>query len=340
MKHRLLVVGVILAGLAVTASADTVTFKNGDRLTGVIETVLDGKLTLKTDASGTVVIDMAQVATFSTDAPIKLQLNDGSVVNQKINAADSGNIELAGNETIRSQPVSLASLTAVNPPEKPRPEWKGNVTAGYTQTTGNSETTTASLDVNVSRRGENDRITASGYYLYGKEKVNGEEKTSKDKWGLLGKYDYFITEEFYAFVNGSYERDRVANLDVRAIIGGGVGYQWIESADINFNTDAGIGFMHEAYSEPTRENNTVVGQLGYHFDWKIIENLLFLHDLRYYPDLGKLSNFKVITSAELRANITKSIFASAKAIMDYNSEPAEGKKRRDMTYILGVGINF
>jgi putative salt-induced outer membrane protein YdiY len=341
MKAILCAVGVVVVALVSAARADIVVFKNGDRLSGKIETVADGKLTLSTESAGMVTIDMAHVDTFSTDAPIKLQLNDGTVLSQKVNASRGGEVELAGSETIKGQPLALSALAAVNPPEKPKPAWTGNVTGGYVQTTGNSETTNASVDLKLSRRTEDDRTTVSGYYLFGKEKTaGGQEQTSTDKWGVLGKYDYFLTQRFYTFVNASYERDRVANLDARAIGGGGVGYQWFESPEMNFNTDAGLGFMHEQYSNPTRTTNTVVGQLGDHFDRKLTDTLTFLQDLRFYPDLKKPANFKVNASAELRAALTKTIYANFKVIMDHNSEPAAGAKKTDMTYIVGVGVTF
>lgn len=339
MKH-ICAVGCALFLFVSTTFGGVVVFKNGDRLSGKVETVADGKMVLDTESAGKVTIDMSTVDSFSTDEPIKLQLNDGTLLMQQVNVSEGGKVNLAGSETINGQPLDLSNLTAVNPPEKPKPEWDGNISAGYTQTTGNSETTSSSVDLKLSRRGEDDRITVTGYYLFGTEEKDGEEETSRDKWGIFGKYDYFITKKFYSFVNGSYERDRIANLDARAIVGGGVGYQWIESPVMNFNTDLGLGFMHEQYSDPEKTNNTIVGQLGYHFDRKLTENLTFLHDCRLIPDLKKPSNFKVNSSAELRAALTKAIYANLKVIMDHNSEPAADAEKTDMAYFVGVGMNF
>src|SRR6478672_10660092 len=68
------------------AHADEVVFKNGDRLTGTIKSVDGGKLTIDTKVAGVVIVDMGDVQTFSTDAPVQLRLNDKTVMRDKINA--------------------------------------------------------------------------------------------------------------------------------------------------------------------------------------------------------------------------------------------------------------
>ena len=53
-----------------------------------------------------------------------------------------------------------------------------------------------------------------------------------------------------------------------------------------------------------------------------------------------VSATSLTTDAELRAEITKSMFGSLKAILDYDSTPGEGVGTTDTKYILGVGWNF
>jgi putative salt-induced outer membrane protein YdiY len=342
MLHRAVTAALVLAFACAFARADVVLLQNGDVVTGKIVTAAEGKLTLKSDEMGTLQIPLNKIKTFSTQEPIVLRFQDGTVVNQKIRAADDGRIATLEGGVLAPQEFPISALEAVNPPEKPKAVWKGHVTAGYTQTTGNAESTNASLDAEFVRRGEDDRITVNGNYLYGRQTdSDGNDNLTNDKWYVSGKYDYFFTKKTYLFVNASYEKDRVADLDARAIGGAGCGYQWLESKRMNFSTDLGLGAMHEEYTNPTVVNNTVVGQAGYHYDWTVIdERLTFLHDLRYVPDLEAFSNYTVRTSAELRTTLTKALFASFKVLVDYNSNPAAGKKTTDVMYIFGLGVNF
>jgi len=291
---------------------------------------------------GDISIDLAKVMTFSTDEPIVLVFKDGTVIHQKVAAAEGGMIAVQAGGLIAPQNVALADLTAANPPEKPKVKWTGHLTFGATKTTGNSRSTTASGDANMERRSEDDRITVNAYYLYAESEdpSTNVQNTTTDKWFVEVAYDYFVSKKLFVLADVNYMKNRIANLDGRAIGVLGMGYQWIESKPMNFNTDFSLGGMHEYYTHPDRNDETIVGQVSWHFDRALTDTLTFVHDFRINPDLEKFSDYKLETSAELRAAVYKAIFASFKVLIDYDSNPAAGQERTDTAYILGVGINF
>jgi putative salt-induced outer membrane protein YdiY len=341
MRSTLIALGV-LAVCGSVATADVVALKNGDRVTGTIVSLADGKLHMKTDSMADVTIDMAKVMTFSTDEPIVLVFKDGTVVHQKVAAAQEGMVAVQAGGLIAPQNLALADLTGANPPEKPKVKWTGHLTFGATKTTGNSRSTTASGDARLERRGEDDRISVNAYYLYAESEdpSTNINSTTTDKWFVDVEYDYFVSKKLFVLADVNYMKNRIANLDGRAIGTLGMGYQWVESKKMNFNTNLSLGGMHESYTHPDRNNDTVVAQAGWHFDRALTDTLTFVHDFRINPDLEKLSNYKLETSAELRAALYKAIFASFKVLIDYDSNPAAGQERTDTAYILGVGINF
>jgi len=55
--------------------ADTLTMDNGDRLTGRITRVANGKIELSTDYAGSLNIDTAKVRTLESDQPITLEID-------------------------------------------------------------------------------------------------------------------------------------------------------------------------------------------------------------------------------------------------------------------------
>lgn len=67
--------GLLLAPAGPVAG-DEVQFLNGDRLTGKIVTATGGKLTIKTEAAGDVVVDLTKVKTFSTDQPVQVGVKE------------------------------------------------------------------------------------------------------------------------------------------------------------------------------------------------------------------------------------------------------------------------
>jgi putative salt-induced outer membrane protein YdiY len=192
------------------------------------------------------------------------------------------------------------------------------------------------------KRTEKDRLLLSGYYVNGKQKdpVSGENVTTEDNWWIKGKYDYFISKKFFVYGDGRYERDAIAKLDRRVIIGGGAGYQWIESDNTNFSTEAGLASLYEKYTNNTDSKSHLSAQLGYHFDKKLHPQIKFLNDATFYPSLEKLSDFFLTTTAELRLSVTERIFTNFKVIYNYNTTPASGTGKMDTKYLLGMGLKF
>src|SRR5947209_851067 len=81
MRWSSLAVAVALSSAAAAAlHADEVVFKNGEHLTGKIDTIESGKATFTSAAGFKADIDLKDVKTFSTDGPVAIKLNDGTVV--------------------------------------------------------------------------------------------------------------------------------------------------------------------------------------------------------------------------------------------------------------------
>ena len=339
-KLALVALAVLFAGSAV--GADQLILRNGDRLTGELEKIVGGKVTFNAEMAGALTVDVADVRTFATDAPVEIHLGSGTILKRRVKAAGEGRIAVEGDGALQPQTLSIADIAAVNPPSKAPPKWKGNVIGGYTATRGNSRTTTGTLDADLSRRGEKDRITIKGGYLYGKQEDpdTGVEKKTSDKWYASGKYDRFITDNLYGFVHGRVEQDKIADLDNRTTLGSGLGIQWVESDALNFSTEAGAAWVHEEFGTDGGSNSEISAQFGYHLDARLNDHVTFLHDLTAWPAIEDFADYFLTARAELRASITKTIFASAKAVLDYDRTPAAGAKKTDMTYIFGIGVKL
>ncbi|HPC93854.1 MAG TPA: DUF481 domain-containing protein [Sedimentisphaerales bacterium] len=342
MYRTLVLTAICLGLLSAMVQADELYLKNGDRLTGTLVRLTDGKLVFKADAAGEVTVALADVLTFSTTGPAEVHLKDGTVLSQPILAAEPGTFAIDTGTTLRAQTFQLADLASMNPPPKPPVKWTGSISAGVTATSGNTSTEAVNANISLARRSEKDRTTASADYARGKQEDpdTGEERTTEDWWRAKAQYDYFFSKKFFGFVNGSYEKDAIAELDRRVVVGGGAGYQWIESPRTNFSTSVGLASLYEKFDNATDSNSELSAQAGYNFDHQLNNTVKFLHDLTYYPALEKFSDYYLTTTAELRASLTKTMFASFKTIFNYDATPAEGRSSTDVKYIFSVGMTF
>ena len=323
---------VLFLACALPASGDEIRFRNGDRLTGKVTEAADGKLKISTAVAGDVTVDLKNVETFTTDEPIELRLEDGTVLKSRVSAAEAGTV------TADAGPVTLARVKTINPKYG---KWTGSLVVGGLLSRGNSDTESLNVGVDAQRRGEHDRLSAAGGYVYGRQKdpSTGDDSTSADSWFAAGKYDYFFSEKFYGLVSLRADHDRIANLNLRLTPSVGVGYQWVEQPDLNFTTEAGLAWVFENY-DPGDNDDHVAARLAYHFDKKFDERVAFLHNLEYLPSLEDGADFNVNADAAVRASLTKTMFTEFKFEWRYDATPAPDSHKNDLRYMLGVGWTF
>ena len=321
------------------ARGDEVLFNNGDRLTGKILSAEEGKLKIKTDVAGEITVDMKDVKTFTTDEPVTLQLEDGNVIKDKVEAATTqGVVRTGGTGALAAQEVELTLVQRLNPPPT---RWTGSFLAGAIISRGNSESENYNVNFDATRRSDDDRLTFSAGYFFGRQTDpdTGIESTTIDNWVLAGKYDYFFNEKWYGYGNARVERDRIAALDLRFTPGVGVGYQWVESADFNFNTEAGLTWVYEDYATGDSEDH-FAARLAYHVDKQVNEKVKLFHNLEFLPGLEDLDDFNVNSDVGVRVDLREDMFGELKLEWRYDSTPAPGAEKNDLRWVLGVGWAF
>jgi putative salt-induced outer membrane protein YdiY len=328
----------ITLALVGRAAADEILFLNGDRLTGKIVSADGGKLTIKSETAGEVTVDLAKVKTFSTDEPIVIKTGDTTLTSKVTGAAD-GTVQVVPLAGGSPQVIALKDVAKINPPPV---KWTGSIVGNAQITTGNSETENFGLSLNAVRRSEIDRITLGGAYYYGrqKEKDTGKDETTIDNWFVAGKYDYFLTKQLYLYGATRVEQDHIADLDLRLTIGGGVGYQWFETPTFNFNTEVGLAWVYEQFTNNGTDDH-LAARLAYHLDWTPYKLVKLFHNLEYLPNITDwFGDYNLNTDVGLRATVYEGFFAEAKIELRYDSTPAPGAKKEDVRYLFGVGWSF
>jgi putative salt-induced outer membrane protein YdiY len=344
MRYRIIIAMTLFVLCAAIVSADEVTLTNGDHLKGKIVNLVDGKLLFKSDMAGDTTIELSKIQTISSDGTVTVNLRDNTVFTQRLSGSTAGRFGVAGGDSLTAQNFAVADIVSIN---KPAPKWTGHLSASITSTHGNTVKDSFAASAIAIKRTDKDRTTLGADYAKTEQEfediTTGEKGTvtTEDWWKARAKYDYFFSKKLYGYIDGRYEKDSIAELDRRVIVGVGVGYQWVETPDFKFSTEAGLASKYEKFDDiDNTSNSDITAQLGYYLEKKLAKNLNFLHQLTYYPALDKFSDYYLTTSAELRYNVSASIFVNAKATLDYDRTPAPGKGSTDTKYFLGVGYSF
>jgi putative salt-induced outer membrane protein YdiY len=339
LRFRLALALCALSLISALARADEIQFTNGDKLTGKVVKMKDGKLGFDSKMAGTIAVNWADVATLSTDEPVTVQLEGGEILVDKLVAAEPGTVKTAGSESVTQQTIPLASAAKVNPEPV---EWKGAVLAGAELARGNTNKNAATVGIDAVRRSELDRITfGAGYASEETEDADevGRHSTKRKMFGAL-QYDYFFTKQLYGYGNARGEKDGPAELALRFTAGVGGGYQWIETDTLKWNTEAGLSWVSESFTDATPNNDYLALRLASNLDWVLYPGLTFFQYTRWYPSLEALDDQLVEASTGLRYKIWGDFFGESKVVFVWDSTPAESKRQEDLTYILGIGYSF
>jgi putative salt-induced outer membrane protein YdiY len=328
------------------ASADEIFFKNGDRLTGQILRLEGGKLTFKSNYAGEITVNASDLESFKSDQPLDVRLEDGRGFRAKITDAPGGEVTVAP-DTPDSRTVPVARVKAINPKEG----WSGSVLAGLIITRGNSDTDNANAEFNVEKRRVDDRFTAGGGYLYGRQRDpnTGLKTTTADNWNVRAKYDYFFSPRLYAYGNVKAEKDNIANLDFRLTPGVGVGYQVVDRPDFKASTEAGLTYVYEKFDAPDTASSTefrdhneyLSGRLAYKIEKKFGgDRLTLFHNAEYLPSFQDIDDYLVNADGGVRVGITGKLFLEYKLTLTYDAVPAPGASNTDLRHVLSVGWQF
>lgn len=339
----LCVCGVLFIGFGVS-QADELVFKSGGKLTGKLLSLEGGKLVFESDEVGKVTVGLEKVRDFSTDAPVQLNIGDDLSIKSKVARSKPGYFSIQ-TDSIAAHEYPISELKTINPKPKPLPKWTGSLTAGFSSTHGNTFAESGSISFDMLKRSEKDRTTLGGNYIVSRSEKGdtGEKVTTQENFTLNGQYDYFWSKKVFSFINGSFKKDHISNLDRRIVAGLGFGYQWIETKDLTYSVDLGLAELCEQYTQGDviDKNDELSAQVGHNLGWQINDKVRFTHNLKFYPSLtSSLSDYYLTTDAELRIALSTAWYSSFKAILDYDSTPAEGIGTTDTKYIMGIGWKF
>lgn len=337
-----------MLGAAFLASADQVTLKNGDRLTGSVVKSDPKSLVLKSQFAGTVTIDWPAIDSITSSEPLSVTLKGGEVLVGPITTSD-GKLEVqtanAGRVSApRDAVTSIRSKdeqAAYDRQRNPRlvDLWTGFLDASFNTASGNTATTSISLNLNAARTTTKDKTTAYLTSLYANNATNNVKTTSAQTVrGGLG-YNLNLTPRTFAFANTDLEYDKLQKLDLRFVLSGGGGYYVVKTDRKDLGLFAGGSLNKEFYSTGLKRTSGE-GVFKEEFNFKI-SKAASLHELLViYPNLTDVGEFRMNFDLGLVTAIRRWLSWQVSASDRYISNPVIGAKTNDVLLTTGIRITF
>jgi putative salt-induced outer membrane protein YdiY len=333
MRKILSALALVALGTFVISShavADDVYLIAGDHLIGTVTTVANGKLTLHSDALGDTIIPLETIRTFSTAAPLKVTLSDGTTIDAPAGQSDPGDITFNGDRK-----VAISQLDVVNPVPL-----TGLFALGGSIIRGNSFADTLNASYVLGYVTGREKFSTTGEYTYGNSKTAGVETTTTDRWELYGKYQHFYTPRFYGYADADLTKDRIAFLDFRFAPSVGVGYQIFNKSPLTLGTEIGVAWLYQKYTNATPTREPLAFKAAYHLTYDFNSAVSLFNDLTYYPTVPHVADYLVQADIGLHTKLSKKLFTELKIEWDYNAAPANGALKNDTRYIANIGYSL
>lgn len=320
------------------SQADTLTLRNGDRLSGEIVGLKDGTVRFKTGYAGVVKVPAREISGMASDKPVTVRFGSGGYSTGTLIPTYPGMVQLQGVKGAVGGAVKIAEVAEIHPGTQIERgfKWSGRVNLGATQRSGNTDTRSFHFDGAIKGESEEDRLRFEGKM---NKEFSGDERT-QDDFTIFAQHDHFLSKAFYFYTNVKFARNEPQDLNLRTTLGTGAGWQVIRSDKTNLSLEAGPSYVNEN-NDTAPDNDFIAGRWAVNFDHYVWDKYAqFFHKHEGTVDLEDTGNVFIDSSTGLRFPLSDGFNLTAQADIDWDSEPPPGTSGTDKTYLLTVGYTW
>ena len=313
------------------ALADTVSLNNGDRLSGTIVRMEAASLWLETPYAGKLKLPWAQVSRVETDAPVRGRLTDGTELDGQLQGADGRQVRIRIGSLAETTPLALEQLAAINPPRQPnKTVTTGRFSLGGRYAQGNTDAQSLHLGGEMVARNPSQRVTLDGEL----NEASQDGVSTTSNWRLGMKYDHFLKEKSYLYVNTRFDHDGQADLDLRSTLGVGAGRQLVERDDLKLSLEGGVTLVSENYGSAP-DQRFPSARLGLKYEQLFWQGRLTLfHNADALLSLESIADYLYQSRTGIRVPLGNQLSLGSQVNLDYDAVPAAGKDTTDTALIF------
>ncbi|MBP7867480.1 MAG: DUF481 domain-containing protein [Acidobacteria bacterium] len=353
MKAFLCAIACFLAPFAGFLSADQVTLVNGDRVTGAVVKGDEKSLILDTKAMGTVTVARGEITAIRSDQPLHLGLSDGQTLVGTLSTTDgkvsvetrtSGTVivDLGAIGTIRSAGEQAAHEAEIERYRDPGllDLWAGSVDLGLSLTSGNSSNLNFALGGSAVRQTKRDKISLYVASVYSRSEVAGiTTTTTANAVRGGGRYELFLNDRLNVFGFGDLEHDVFQQLDLRVVLGGGLGYYVVKSKRTQFQVFGGGNLNKEYFTDGLRRTT---GELlvGQDLTAKLSDRFSLTERFVAFPNLSEGGEYRLAFDASALTTLKKWLGWHITFSDRFLSDPPAGSVRNDILLTTGLRFTF
>ncbi len=336
---RLLPLLLIVFVWPLAAPADTVVLVNGDRLTGDIKGLEDGKLVLQSEYLDTIQLKWSDIRSIESDATFSVLTADGdrydgelgrSGPTTSVGAEPGSAVELPSDTIARiargGRRRGIAQLVSA---------LDGSADIGYSVARGNQDQAQSSLGATAAYSSAHYSFQASLDSLFARQ----DGARAQSRHALNTRMDRYVNARFFGYGVSGFERNERRRLDLRSRLGGGLGWNVRERSRSSLLALGGFAYMHERFR---RAENRIAAEAFLGVEWEARLFRTVELDMRLVVSNNQLDRgrARVEYDGSLRVPIAGRFNYTLRLFDRYDTRPAEGVERNDYGIVSGLGLSF
>jgi putative salt-induced outer membrane protein YdiY len=352
--YRIWQIGVMAAILLIpiSAFAGQVTLRNGDRITGKIVRADAKTLVIQSDSAGEITVKWEDIVAIQSEEPLHVGLRAGQVLAGPITTVDGKlqvqtqsegavTVSLDAVQFLRNDAEQAAYEAQIERQEHPRllDLWSGFFDAGLSTTKGNSDTLSFTLDGKAVRESPVDKFTVDFNSILAKNGTTGATVTTAHAITGGIRADFNVSPKFFAFGFTDFQYDEFQDLDLRNVLGGGMGYHVIKSKKTAFEAYGGGAYDQAYYSTGVNQKSGEIN-LGESVSYKLSGRSSLNEELDLFPNLTYTGQYRMTFNGAAVTKINSWLNWQISFNDLYVSNPQPGIKTNDVILTTGIRVSF
>lgn len=335
----------------VHSKADQVTVENGDRVSGTIVKSDRNSMTMKTEFFGEVTIPWDSIREIISDQELFVTAANGQVLvgtvsttgsrlQVRISPADTVAVEMAVVENLRSQAAQDAYEAEIERLRDPGllDFWSGYIDGGFSFSGGNADTSAIVTSMRTRRSTQRDKISIYATTLFAQTSTSGVSETTANAIRGGTRYEVTVSDRLFTFGFLDLEFDEFQDLDLRSVLGGGLGWRLQNTDRTVFNVFSGGSFNQEFFTSETRRSGEIL--LGQELTYQLVESTALSERFSFYPNLSNTGEYRFQFDSTLTTELAKWLALHITLSDRFLSNPTPGVKKNDVLLTTGVRFSF
>jgi hypothetical protein len=326
------------SAIAYAARTDIIVLANGDRLTGEVVQMRQGKLEVKTDDAGTISIEWDKVASVATADQYELNMRDGSRHLGRLRPGPTAGFVNAAQDSGALVPLAMtdiASFARIKSGFVQRIDGSFDLGASYTKSSGIGE-----LYLDAGARYRRPAYAYEGSVSANLTRQPEAEDTTRSSVQL--SYTRYRGARWFASALGFFESNEELGFTFRGTGAGSIGRYLARSEHAEWLVTGGLAAGRETTVEDEIVTN-VDALIGttlsvFHYDYPTTRLDL---SVLVFPSLDDGGRVRVNANAKFRREVVKDFFVAVTGYEAFDNRPrTTGATRNDFGGSLSFGWSF